>query len=1115
MLKRLNRLSLLFVLITIILIIGVVFTGCKFKFGDDDNNPPAVNPDKPSIDQPSDEPNIPTVDPNLMKVDFQEVFSGKVKQWSETLGYVERTIPTELSNEGLSERYPVYGTSLPDITDDEKSNLLQETSLLFASDSTYDAMDKDGNYYLNGEPTSKKMYKHTSSVGMYYGDVSDDEKAVVERITITADEVRNYVTGLYAPAGEVVKIEISQEDLDKIGGSLLVCVGQVSHRNVINNIWAARNDFSRMPIVANKMTVSTTTAYVGNPLGGPIYIYPTNFNTTFTVTISGAVKYAHFIYGQTTEEEVEEMKNYSAPYYDFEVWDLGVRHSGPKSYASFDYDNLLKCGDLWEKVSRTSRQIPCSANETIGVGFIYDCFVAAGAAVAFQGGHSWVNAPCSWFSNALNYEAMVTDGFWGLIHEYNHLYQTFGMENSKTNEVTNNANSLLSYTLYTKISEMRSLNDNTISGWNRYTDPSRSLRETVDGQKSGSEQSALNVYADLIHTFGTDIFTKAAQTQKKLGVDGWYEALSLVTNYNFTYYFERILNRTVSDEMKELYDTADRINFIPVATIFQTGRSYYEGKTEMFSETVKPYLIERGESITMDFNERLIVSDGYSFKIKNITLPANGKLERVEENIYKYTPGSDEYSGAMKLTVELIGEKETRDVTLEIQFRQYDKNQVEITKYKYDGEVKYSTVEDAVANNFAGYTEKNSYKNPSTFVNGLSNTMIGVVEGKIYIEKSGNYSFCLRSGRGNNTLYLGVNTPKLEQVLSLNENHGGFALEGDHVVNLTLNAGDYLYFKEITLSRQQDAFTELGMALIDDNSSMKTVPTAYLCTNNMVIKKENFTSKEKYPRIYSATKNLSITTSGDHTLVEANMNSWSDDEGVSNIFDGNLNTYYHNERNNFLSEENPFILVADMGKVATYNSIKIISRTSNQYNLPITFKLFGSVDNKDWFTIGEFSDLKLSDNTVSATFDSAEFRYYKLHVTDTKSQSSPNKYITIAQIEFSYTVSGVEHSPYAFSYYTDGTTSFKELSEISEFGKLIYGNGKLSYALNGTTFALTVRQKEACKIKVTVNDKTEEYILEGTNEPTIAFFYTFKNQTSTTINIEVLEGNLYIDSILS
>lgn len=1109
--NKISIITKIIVVLTLVFTLAMTLSACRFKVDEpnDDNN----NSNGSTIVNPSESD---TVD-SLTKIDFNETFSGKVQQWSETLGYVERNIPTETKNEGLSTRYPTYGTSIPNITDEEKDALLSETSLLFASDTTYDSMDSAGNYYLNGVATGKTLYKHTSSVGMYYGDVADDEKAVIERITVTANEVRNYITGIYAPAGEVIKIEISDEDLQKIGGKLTVIVGQVSHRNNVNNIWKARNDFSRMPIVANQMTVTSTVAYVGNPLGGPVYIYPSAFGETFSVTISGGVKYAHYIHGQTTAEDVEEMKNYSAPYYDYEVWDLGVRHSGPKLYGSYDYDNLVKCGDLWEKIIRTSRQVPCSANATIGVGYVYDCFVAAGAACAFQGGHSWVNAPCSWLGGALNYESMVTNGFWGVIHEYNHLYQSYGMEGSKTNEVTNNATSLLSYVLYTKISEKRSLNDSTLTDWNRFTDPSRSLRETLSNSISGNPQNSLNAYADLIHTFGTDIFTAATRAQKNgYTVDAWYEALSSVTDYNFTYYFEDILNQTVSDEMKALYDTDDRILFVPVATVFQTGRSFYVDGKEVFSETVRPYLIERGESITMDFNERLIIPTDYSFKIKNITMPENGTLEKIDENIYKYTPDENEYSGNIQLTIELVGDRKTEDVTINIQFRQYYKNQVEITKYTYGGEVKYATVEDALNNNFEGYTAKNTYKNTSTFVNGLANGQIGIVEGKIYIEESANYAICLRSGRGNNTLYLAINDTNYYQALSLDTDHGGFALEGEHVVNLKLNEGDYLYFKEITLSRHYaDAFSELGIANLDaSNPTMKTVPTASLCTTDMVIQKESLVTDEKYPREYNSTKQINSSNSKNHTLVDANMPSWSESEGVENIFDGDPNTYYHNNRNNFLSEKNPFILIADMGKADYFNSITITTRTTGQYNLPVSFELLGSLDNENWFSVGKFTDLSLTGNTVTANFDDKEFRYYKLIVTKTKAQSSTNQYVTIASIDFTYALTGKELSPYVADYYVRENESFIEQTSISEYGKLITGNGTIRYSFTGTGIAIQVRQSESAKVKVIIDSVVKEYVLDENSNPYIPIYFTGLNDIQHDISIEVIEGKIYMDSVL-
>lgn len=1053
------------------------------------------------------------------KLELNTVFSGKVNQWQKTLGTVKRNIPSSISNEGLNSRYPTYGTSLSGITDTEKDNLLSENSLMLASGSTYDTIDADGNLYLNGVATGKKLYKHTASVGMYYGDVSDSEPAVVEQITVLPIEQRNYVTGLYAPAGEVVKIEISQDDLNAIGGELIVYIGQVSHRNNLNNIWKDRNDFSRMPVIANRLSVKTTTAYVGNPLGGPIYIYPSSFQNVFSVTISGAVKYAHYVHGQTTREECEKFSTYSAPYFDYEIWDMGVRHSGSNKYANYDYDNLVKVGNLWEKIIRTSRLVPCSANVTIGVGYVYDCFVAAGAACAFQGGHSWINAPCNWMSGSLNYNSMVSDGFWGQIHEYNHLYQSYGMESSKTNEVTNNATSLLSYTLYTKISEKRSLDDSSLGGdWNRYTDPSRSLRETITNANNGVVQNTLNAYADLIHTFGVDVYTKATRLQVGFGVDNWYEALSKATDYNFTYYFEKLLGQTLSDEKKKLFDTTDRITFVPVATVFQTGRDYFQGGVQCFSETVRPYLIERGESQEINFNERLILPSGFSFTIKSISKPNCGTIEKLSENVYKYTPGSEESSGTIKVVVGLNSEDySTKDVTLTLNFKQYNKNQVVVKKYTYGGDIKYTSVADAVQNNFEGYTALDEYKKTSTFLNNLANTQIGVVEGKVYIPKSGTYAFCLRSGRGNNTLYLAVNDNNLKEVLSLNSDHGGFQLEGEHVVKLTLKKGDYVYFREITLSRHyaNDAFTELGWANLDENApSMVTIPTRYLCDFDMLVSEENFVAPEKYPRVYTATTTLNKTDSGSHTLVSANMPSWDGTTGIENIFDGDPSTFFHNNRNNFVNESNVFVLVADMGFEGTFNSIKIISRTSGQENLPCTFKLYGSLDNSEWFEMGNYNNLGISGNVVSANFNTTKFRYYKLQVSDTKSANGGNKYVTISSIEFSYNFAGVEMSPYVLDYYTTSKTEFNENSTFSTFGKLVSGNGTIKYKFFGTGLAFLVRQNEECKIKVAFDGNIQEITLNSSDSKQVAFAFDELKLENHEVEIEIISGTIYVDSLI-
>lgn len=139
------------------------------------------------------------------------------------------------------------------------------------------------------------------------------------------------------------------------------------------------------------------------------------------------------------------------------------------------------------------------------------------------------------------------------------------MSGASTNEVTNNATSLLSYILYTNISSYRTNDDSSLSGWNRYLDPSISLKETLTNTSS---QNGLNTYADIIHSFGVDNFIAATRKDtKKYTPTSWYQALSEVIDYDFSYYFETLLHQQIDEDVKNLYK--DRKKFISIASLYQ------------------------------------------------------------------------------------------------------------------------------------------------------------------------------------------------------------------------------------------------------------------------------------------------------------------------------------------------------------------------------------------------------------------------------------------------------------------------------------------------------------------------------------------------------------------
>jgi len=532
--------------------------------------------------------------------------TSKVLYHAEYLGTVERNIPKTATNGGLATGYPEYGKNMSDVLGaanaDKRNALISENGRLCTvnttnggAKNTYDAIRADGTLLLNGAPVSgdncpQKLYKHTAAAGMYFGDVADSEQAIVKRVTFGPRSYSSYynVTGVYAPAGEVIKIEITEADMDATGG-ITVHIGQALYNGKANNIWTAKNVMNRMPVILNTFNITKQTAtlengvytaYVGSFLGGPVYVRDEKVD--FSVTVSGGVRYKHYIYGYTTEREFEENAKSSAPYFDLEVWDNGVLHSGPKKYVKdYTYADLTKAAGLWDKIALVSTKVT-----TQGIVFLYDPFVAAGAAVAFPGQRS-VNCPLSWMSSSLDYNAFVSSGTWGNMHEYNHNFQS-GWGRGNGGEVTNNALNIVEYSAFTKISSGRKLGaaGDGLSGWNRYTSPSWSLNQTLLNAVDGvNPEYPLNEYSTILHNIGQESFMDAIAVQKATpeytqSFSGWYGALSEACHYDFTYFFSDILKTALDDGIAAKIQAKNYPVFIPVASIYQTGRSFYRYEYE-------------------------------------------------------------------------------------------------------------------------------------------------------------------------------------------------------------------------------------------------------------------------------------------------------------------------------------------------------------------------------------------------------------------------------------------------------------------------------------------------------------------------------------------------------
>ncbi len=833
---------------------------------------------------------------------------------TEILGTVKRNIPTTTSDGGLVANgtipyYPTYG-STANYTTEQKNAVIRESELLTSCytmndvsgigkhSGLYAYFDKegyqhtiDGNYVDGGKA---KLYAHTAAQSMYYqGEkvpcISDEEPAVIKRLTLKPRQSSAYnkgysLTGLYAAPGELVTVKISGKDLRAAGGEIAFFIGQCLYNGQSNNIWAQKG-INRMPNILNTLRVNKNTAdydeesdiytaYLGSYLGGPIYLW--RHSATITMVISGALEYRHFILGYTTEAEYERLSKTTTPYFDLEIWDNGILHSGSVYYAmKYSYDQIFDAAVLWEKITLVSNQVRGQ-----GVVMVYDPFVAAGAAVAFPG-RSSTNCPSGWMDSALNAAAFEKSGAWGNMHEYNHNFQG-GWELGGGGEVSNNALNLASYLSFTKISSSRRLStmntDTGLGGWNAYTNASWALKNTVNGPSSWPNQ--LVVYADLLHGIGPKNFINGVAKNMGGNTNGLYKEMSAVTGYNYDYFFNEIVQQTPT-----VSANADKPAFVPVASIFQTGRSVLttNGTTE-YIQTMQPYEFAYGDNLTVDLRQytaaagntpsygTIVVPNGITFEITNVTNPEYGTFtETATPGVYTYTPDPKQLlSGQIKVTLTLHADDslqnygidgQTVDLILELkQSHEMNRTMLQRTVYKYNGDDPIKTLYGndpikAFTDNFAGAVSsstadnKNSTENSNTDIwltadeyNNYGANSILVVSGKIYVPENGDFRLTLR-GRVNAGVVLSLDggntygkyqskdkdgeTVTKDLYLKLENKNGSPDIKNATLTKSldlpNLTAGQWVYFKEILLMNEKASgnklpFIGLGWGKIERNA---------------------------------------------------------------------------------------------------------------------------------------------------------------------------------------------------------------------------------------------------------------------------------------------------------
>lgn len=1083
--------------------------------------------------------------------------TSKVGYSCEYLGFVDRKIPIDFKDEGYSSvGYPKYGETFSVVSGDSnvalRQSIIDEAYYLASIDTKgstghYNRFDSEGYLYLNDSPSlgknneHRKLYRHTASKGMYLGDVSDEEKGVIKKITMSSRGYLNGygVTGLYAPAGEIVKVEISKDDMVSTEG-ITIHIGQALFNGQPNNIWSSR-DMNRMPVILNTLQINEDTAeynvstgmytaYIGSFLGGPIYIR--NENVRFSMVISGAVRYSHFILGYTSQEEFE-MNNTSVPYFDLEVCETGVLHSGPKKYVeSFGYDNFYNAGVLWDKISNVSTQVSKQ-----GVVFLYDPFVAAGAAVAFPGRGS-VNCPMSWFADSLNYDSFIQNGSWGNIHEYNHNFQGWGVGDG--GEVTNNALSLVSYSAFTRVSSNRmigSSNEN-LSGWNRYTSPSWSLNDIVSGTFENGKKG-LSIYSTLLHSFGQSVFMDTIKKANSQSVDDWFSASVESSNYDMTYYYKDLIGYDVSsDVLKEVSDKKLSM-FVPVSSIYQTGRSYIQNGEKRYSRTTQPYQIGYNESVDLDLNRytfsnnkcegSIVIPDGFSYKIKSVSNPENGMIMKVSDYKYKFIPNDNCHSGKIYVTLEITkndGKFDVEDVDLVFEFEKtYEINKYKIgrTVYIYDSNV-YTSAKDAFENGYSGYVDKKEGYNDNTFSTGrvvqdcnaeiwLENEEVNKVmeiNGKYKIGEDGKYRFALR-GRYNCALFVSLDEGNSYNYCAEYTNNTSSSAdfpnnEGTYI-DCSLYKGKWVYFKAVLIceKRERNSFIGVGVGKFEEN---KVVINKINAFNESYEENEDVFSSDylfENDYLYSYQDNKSYKN------VEVSMDNyfpWNGSEHkIGNLIDGNYSTYIHT--NYQASSDKPLEIKVKLDSVVVANRLSLFTQSRSDPHYPKSFSLYCSLDGVNYSKVSDFTNVKLNGNRIDVDFSEREFQYYKLVISE-----SSNKYIILSEV----VVQNINeiNDGHHISLDRDNVNLYGEwekLYKFSSFGHLYKGvkGSSFEYEFYGNRFGILSSYLLDNKIEVYIDG--ERYTSICLKDCDMKFATSLLDNGFHNVEIRCLD-NVEIDSIV-
>ena len=237
-------------------------------------------------------------------------------------------------------------------------------------------------------------------------------------------------TGLYAAPGELIRVTVPAEAVDKGFSVRIGC-----HTD---SIWHLEK-WQRVPEISRREPLKTAQTAAANPFGGLIYIDVPDKITpgTINVTIAGAVEAPRFILGQTSVADWKaKIRNFPAPWAELETKKIILSVPSEKIRALENPDELMT---LWDRILDAEADLSTIPHERKRPERIVpDVQISAGY---MHSGYPIM----TWMDKSVEHSLSTTElaaGSWGHFHELGHNHQQGDWTFDGTTEVTCNLYSL-------------------------------------------------------------------------------------------------------------------------------------------------------------------------------------------------------------------------------------------------------------------------------------------------------------------------------------------------------------------------------------------------------------------------------------------------------------------------------------------------------------------------------------------------------------------------------------------------------------------------------------------------------------------------------------------------